>query len=95
MAEALAQGADVFLTGEMRHHDALAAAAKGLTVIATLHSNRCVVCSCQHPDQTSPGRISPCLHSGFRYRLGGAGTGASASSLFGHTPEHLWPKSAS
>lgn len=40
VGEALAQGADVFLTGEMRHHDALAAAAQGLTVIATLHSNR-------------------------------------------------------
>jgi putative NIF3 family GTP cyclohydrolase 1 type 2 len=39
VGEALAQGADVFLTGEMRHHDALAAAAKGLTVVATLHSN--------------------------------------------------------
>lgn len=41
VSAALAQGADAFVTGEMRHHDALAAAAKGLTVICTLHSNRC------------------------------------------------------
>ena len=31
--------ADVFLTGEMRHHDALAAVAAGLTVICVGHSN--------------------------------------------------------
>ncbi len=31
--------ADVFLTGEMRHHDALAAVARGTAVIATMHSN--------------------------------------------------------
>jgi dinuclear metal center YbgI/SA1388 family protein len=37
--EALDQGADVVLTGEVRHHDALAAAARGATVICTLHSN--------------------------------------------------------
>lgn len=41
VSAALSQGADAFVTGEMRHHDALAAAAKGLTVICTLHSNRC------------------------------------------------------
>lgn len=37
--EALRQKADVYLTGEMRHHDALKAAAAGMTVICTLHSN--------------------------------------------------------
>lgn len=29
----------MLVTGEVRHHDALAASARGLTVIATLHSN--------------------------------------------------------
>jgi len=37
--DALAQKADLFLTGEMRHHDALKAAAAGMTVVCTLHSN--------------------------------------------------------
>jgi len=37
--DALAQKADVYVTGEMRHHDALRAAAAGMTVICTLHSN--------------------------------------------------------
>src|SRR5262249_5172980 len=32
-------GADVYLVGEMRHHDALLAARLGLTVLCTLHSN--------------------------------------------------------
>jgi dinuclear metal center YbgI/SA1388 family protein len=36
---AIAQGAEVFVTGEIRHHDALKAAAAGVTVICTLHSN--------------------------------------------------------
>jgi dinuclear metal center YbgI/SA1388 family protein len=36
---ALAQKADLFVTGEMRHHDALKAVRAGLTVICTLHSN--------------------------------------------------------
>lgn len=36
---AIDAGADVFLTGEIRHHDALSAARRGVTVIATLHSN--------------------------------------------------------
>ena len=36
---ALAAGAEVFVTGEVRHHDALAAARAGLTVICALHSN--------------------------------------------------------
>lgn len=37
--QAVMQGAGFYLTGEMRHHDALAAAAAGLTVACTLHSN--------------------------------------------------------
>lgn len=37
--EIIAQGAELFLTGEIRHHDALKAANAGLTVISTLHSN--------------------------------------------------------
>jgi dinuclear metal center YbgI/SA1388 family protein len=37
--EAIAKGADVIVSGEVRHHDALAAAERGVTVIATLHSN--------------------------------------------------------
>lgn len=37
--EARRFGADVYVTGEMRHHDALAAVAAGVTVICTLHSN--------------------------------------------------------
>lgn len=36
---AMEAGADVFVTGELRHHDALLAASRGVTVIATLHSN--------------------------------------------------------
>jgi dinuclear metal center YbgI/SA1388 family protein len=37
--DALAQNTDLYLTGEMRHHDALKGAARGMTVICTLHSN--------------------------------------------------------
>jgi dinuclear metal center YbgI/SA1388 family protein len=37
--EALSQGAHFFLTGELRHHDALRAARLGVTVACTLHSN--------------------------------------------------------
>ena len=37
--EALAQKADVYLTGELPHHDALKAAAAGMTVVCALHSN--------------------------------------------------------
>lgn len=37
--DAIRAGADVFVTGEVRHHDALAAARRGLAVVATLHSN--------------------------------------------------------
>jgi dinuclear metal center YbgI/SA1388 family protein len=36
---AIAAGAGLFLTGELRHHDALKAAAAGMAVICTLHSN--------------------------------------------------------
>lgn len=37
--DALAQKVDLYLTGEMRHHDAIKAAAAGVTVVCTLHSN--------------------------------------------------------
>ena len=37
--DALKAEADVYLTGEMRHHDALRAANAGMTVVCTLHSN--------------------------------------------------------
>jgi putative NIF3 family GTP cyclohydrolase 1 type 2 len=37
--DALAQKADLYLTGEMRHHDAIRAASAGMTVVCTLHSN--------------------------------------------------------
>lgn len=37
--DALAQKAELYLTGEMRHHDALLAAQRGLSVVCTLHSN--------------------------------------------------------
>ena len=37
--DAIAAKSDVYLTGEMRHHDALKAARAGMTVICTLHSN--------------------------------------------------------
>ncbi len=36
---AAAMGAELFVTGEMRHHDALAAAAAGVTVVCLGHSN--------------------------------------------------------
>jgi dinuclear metal center YbgI/SA1388 family protein len=36
---AIAQKADLYLTGEMRHHDAIKAARAGVTVVCTLHSN--------------------------------------------------------
>ena len=36
---AVAGGATFYLTGEMRHHDALAAAAEGLTIVCTGHSH--------------------------------------------------------
>ncbi len=37
--DAIAKGVDVYLTGELRHHDALAAVDAGMTVLCTLHSN--------------------------------------------------------
>jgi dinuclear metal center YbgI/SA1388 family protein len=37
--DALAQKAEMYLTGELRHHDALKAAAAGMTVVCALHSN--------------------------------------------------------
>jgi len=37
--DALAQGAELYLTGEMRHHDALRAAQRGMTVVCALHTN--------------------------------------------------------
>lgn len=39
LPDAIAQKAELYLTGELPHHDALAAAKAGLTVVATLHSN--------------------------------------------------------
>jgi dinuclear metal center YbgI/SA1388 family protein len=39
LADALAAKAELYLTGEMRHHDALRAAEAGMTVVCTLHSN--------------------------------------------------------
>lgn len=37
--DAVRAGADVLVTGEVRHHDALSAARRGVMIIATLHSN--------------------------------------------------------
>ncbi len=37
--DAIAQRAEFYVTGEMRHHDALKAARAGMTVVCTLHSN--------------------------------------------------------
>lgn len=37
--QVIAQKCDFYLTGEMRHHDALKAAARGVTVVCALHSN--------------------------------------------------------
>jgi dinuclear metal center YbgI/SA1388 family protein len=37
--DAIAQKADLYLTGELPHHDALKAAAAGMTVVCVLHSN--------------------------------------------------------
>ncbi len=36
---AIREGADLFVTGEVRHHDALMALRSGTAVVATLHSN--------------------------------------------------------
>jgi dinuclear metal center YbgI/SA1388 family protein len=37
--DAIKSGAELYLTGEIRHHDAVKAAANGMTVACTLHSN--------------------------------------------------------
>jgi dinuclear metal center YbgI/SA1388 family protein len=39
LEDAIAQKADFYLTGEMRHHDAIKAIRAGMTVVCTLHSN--------------------------------------------------------
>ncbi|MBX3218370.1 MAG: Nif3-like dinuclear metal center hexameric protein [Labilithrix sp.] len=39
LGEAARAGADLFVTGEIRHHDALSAVRRGVAVVATLHSN--------------------------------------------------------
>jgi dinuclear metal center YbgI/SA1388 family protein len=39
LGDAIDAGAELFLTGEVRHHDALKAAAAGMTVVCALHSN--------------------------------------------------------
>jgi dinuclear metal center YbgI/SA1388 family protein len=39
LGDAIKSGAQFYLTGEVRHHDALRAAAAGMTVVCTLHSN--------------------------------------------------------
>ena len=39
LSDAIAQRAELYLTGELRHHDALRAAAAGLTVVCVLHSH--------------------------------------------------------
>ena len=37
--DAIRQNAELYVTGEMRHHDAIKAANAGITVVCTLHSN--------------------------------------------------------
>jgi dinuclear metal center YbgI/SA1388 family protein len=37
--DALGKRAELYLTGEVRHHDALKAASRGMTVVCALHSN--------------------------------------------------------
>jgi putative NIF3 family GTP cyclohydrolase 1 type 2 len=37
--QAIAAGAELFVTGELPHHDALAAAASGMAVLCLGHSN--------------------------------------------------------
>ncbi|MBX3223523.1 MAG: Nif3-like dinuclear metal center hexameric protein [Labilithrix sp.] len=39
LGDATRAGADLFVTGEIRHHDALTALRSGVAVVATLHSN--------------------------------------------------------
>src|SRR5690606_14965291 len=37
--QAVRERAELFVTGEIRHHDALSAVRRGVSVVATLHSN--------------------------------------------------------
>ena len=37
--DVIANGAELYLTGELRHHEAIRAASAGVTVVCTLHSN--------------------------------------------------------
>lgn len=39
LSSAIRAGVDLFVTGELRHHDALEASRRGVTTVATLHSN--------------------------------------------------------
>jgi dinuclear metal center YbgI/SA1388 family protein len=39
LGDAIEAGAELYLTGEVRHHDAVKAAGAGMTVVCTLHSN--------------------------------------------------------
>lgn len=39
MRQAINQGAELYLTGELRHHDAITAARHNMTVVCALHSN--------------------------------------------------------
>jgi dinuclear metal center YbgI/SA1388 family protein len=39
LSDAIRERADLFVTGEIRHHDALSAVRRGVAVVATLHSN--------------------------------------------------------
>jgi dinuclear metal center YbgI/SA1388 family protein len=39
LGDAVRERADLFVTGEIRHHDALSAVRRGVAVVATLHSN--------------------------------------------------------
>jgi putative NIF3 family GTP cyclohydrolase 1 type 2 len=39
LEDAIRAGADMCVPGEIRHHDALSAARRGVTIVATLHSN--------------------------------------------------------
>jgi dinuclear metal center YbgI/SA1388 family protein len=39
LADAMRERASLFVTGEIRHHDALSAVRRGMAVVATLHSN--------------------------------------------------------
>jgi dinuclear metal center YbgI/SA1388 family protein len=52
LSDAIRAKADLYLTGEMRHHDALRAAAAGVTVVCTLHS---------HSERITLARLKPRL----------------------------------